>query len=96
MLSVAFQLCLSVYFLLAVLRSSSALLLYSASYLRVLAAVVFPLSLCTQPPYFRGGRSAGDATPFRLVYVEEDNGTFGFFVHSSGVSSVCWDSRLYF
>ena len=51
------------------------LLLYSDSYLHVLAAVVFPLSLCTQPPCFRGGRSAGDAIPFRLVYVEEDSGT---------------------
>ena len=63
MLSVAFQLCLSVYFLPAVLRSSSVLLLYSISYLRVLATIVFPLSLCTQPPCFRGGRSAVDATP---------------------------------
>ena len=76
-------------FLPAVLRSSSALLLCSVSYLRVLAAIVFPLSLCTQPPYFRGGRSVGDATPFRLVCVEEDNGTYSFFVRSSGVSSVC-------
>ena len=84
MLRVAFELCLSVYFLPAVLRSSSALLLYSVSYLRVLVAIVFPLSLYTQPPYFRGGRSAGDVTPFRLVCVEEDNGTFGFFVHFSG------------
>ena len=75
MFSVAFELCLSVYFLPAVLRSSSTLLLYSASYLRVLAAVVFPLSLCTQPPCFRVGRSAGDAIPFRLVVVEEDSGT---------------------
>ena len=32
--------------------------------MRVLAAIVFPLSLCTQPPYFCGGRSTGDATPF--------------------------------
>ena len=63
-LSIAFELCLSVYFLLAILRSSLALLLYSASYLRVLAAIVFPLSLCTQPPCFRDGRSVGDATPF--------------------------------
>ena len=53
----------SVYVLPTVLRSSSALLLYSVSYLRVLAAIVFPLSLCTQPPCFRGGRSAGEATP---------------------------------
>ena len=88
-LSVAFYLCLSVCLLLVVLRSSSTLLLYSISYLHVLATIVFPLSLCSQPPCFRGGRSAGDATPFRLVCVEEDNGTFGFFVHSSGVSSVC-------
>ena len=95
MLSIVFELCFSVYFLPAILRSSSALLFYSASYLHVLAAVVFPLSLCTQPPCFRGGRSAGVATSFRLVCVEEDSGTFGFFVHSSGVSSVCWDSRLY-
>ena len=95
MLSVALELCFSVYFLPAVLRSSSALLSYSVSYLRVLAAIVFPLSLCTQPPYFRGGRSAGVATLFRLVCVEEDSGTFGFFVRSSGVNSVCWDSHLY-
>ena len=89
MLSVVFELCFSVHLLSAVLRSSSALLLYSASYLRVLAAIVFPLSLCTQPPCFRGGRFAGVATSFRLVCVEEDSGTFGFFVRSSGVSSVC-------
>ena len=95
MLSVAFELCFSVYFLLAVLRSISALLLYSVSYLHVLAAIVFPLSLCTQPPCFHGGRSVGVANSFRLVCVEEDSGTFGFFVRSSGVSSVCWDSRLY-
>ena len=95
MLSVAFQLCHSVYFLLAVLRSSSALLLYSTSYLRVFTVIVFPLSLCTQPPYFHGGRSAGDATPFCLVCVEKDSSTLGFFVCSSGVSSICWDSRLY-
>ena len=62
--------------------------MYSVSYLRVLAAIVFPLSLCTQPPYFRGGRSAGVSTSFRLVCVEEDSGTFGFFVYSSGVSSI--------
>ena len=93
--SVVFELCLRVYFLPAVLRSSSALLLCSVSYLLVLAAIVFPLSLCTQPPCFRGGRFAGVATSFRLVCVEEDSGTFGFFVCSSGVSSVCWDSRLY-
>ena len=49
--------------------------MYSASHLRVLAAVVFPLSLCTQPPCFRGGRFAGVATSFRLVCVEEDSGT---------------------
>ena len=95
MLSVAFELCLSVSFLLAVLRSSSALLLYSILYLRVLAAIVFPLSLCTQPPYFRGGRYVGVATSFRLVCVEEDSGTLGFFVCSSGVSFVYWDSHLY-
>ena len=75
MLSIAFELCLSIYFLPAILTSSLALLLYSALYLHVLAAIVFPLSLCTQPPCFRSGRSVGDATPFRLVYVEEDNGT---------------------
>ena len=69
--------------------------MYSASYLHVLAVVVFPLSLCTQPPCFRGGRSAGDATSFRRVCVEEDSGTFSFFVHSSGVSSICWNSCLY-
>ena len=89
MLSVAFELCFSVYFLFAVLRSSSASLLYSILYLRVLAAIVFPLSLCTQPPCFRGGRSAGGATPFLLVCMEEDSGTFDFFVLSSEVSSVC-------
>ena len=72
MLSVAFELCFSVCFLLAVLRSSSALLLYSISYLRAFAAIEFLLSLCTQPPCFCGGRSAGDATPFRLIFVEED------------------------
>ena len=93
--SVAFELCLRVYFLLVVLRSSSALLLYSISYLRAFAAIVFPLSLCTQPPFFHGGRSAGVPTSFRLVCMEEDSGTFGFFVCSSGVSSVCWDSHLY-
>ena len=74
-LSVVFELCLSVYFLPVVPRSSSTLLLYSVSYLRVLAAIVFPLSLCTQPPYFRGGRFAGVVTSFRLVCVEEDSGT---------------------
>ena len=68
---------------------------YSALYLHVLAAVVFPLSLCTQSPCFRVDISAGYATPFRLVCVEEDRGTFGFFVCFNGVSSVCWDSRLY-
>ena len=67
--------CLSVYFLPVVLRSSPALLLYSILYLHVLAAIVFPLSLCTQSTYFRGGRSAGVATSFRLVCVEEDSGT---------------------
>ena len=96
MLNVAFELCFSVHLLPAILRSSSASLLRSVSYLRVLASIVFPLSLCTQPPYFRGGRSARDATPFRLVYMEEDSSTFGFFVYSSGVSFVYWDSRLYF
>ena len=75
MLSVVFELCFSVRFLPAVLRSSSALLSYSISYLCVLTAIVFPLSLCTQPPCFRGGRSAGVATSFRLVCVEEDSGT---------------------
>ena len=75
MLSVAFELYLSVYFLPTVLRSSSALLLYSILYLRVFAAIVFPLSLCTQPPCFRGGRSIGDAAHFCLVCVEEDSGT---------------------
>ena len=89
MFSVAFELCFSVRFLPAVLRSSSALLLCSVSYLPVLAVIVFPLSLCTQPPCFYGGRSTEDATPFRLVCVEEDSGTLGFFIHSSGVSSVC-------
>ena len=94
-LSVAFYLHLSGCLLLAVLRSISALLSYSASYLHVLAAIVFPLSLCTQPPCFRGGRSAEDATPFRLVCVEEDSGTFGFFICSSGVSSIFRDSHLH-
>ena len=75
MLSVAFELCFSVHLLPAVLRSSSALLLCSVSYLRVLTAIVFPLSLCTQPSCFRGGRFAGVATSFRPVCVEEDSGT---------------------
>ena len=94
-LRVTFELCLSVYFLPAILRSSSALLLYSVSYLCVLAIAAFLLNLCTQPPYFRGGRPVGDATPFCLICLEEDNGTFDFFVRSSRVSSVCWDSCLY-
>ena len=95
MLSVAFELCFSVHLLPAVHRSSSALLLYSVLYLRVLAAIVFPLSLCTQPPYFRGGRFAGVATSFRLVRVEEESGTLWLLRPFQWGEFFLWDSHLY-
>ena len=67
---------------------------YSVLYLRVLVALTFLLSLCTQPP-FSVVVGLQEILPLHLVCMEEDSSTFGFFVCSSGVSSVCWNTLSY-